>query len=100
MLVSRLTINVARKTLRTETDATEKCHRRTFSENAERLRCSFDKMELRVEQSPNKGAAVAGTIDLGDLTVNRLGFGAMRLESMAWHLDPAPAPAEAWCAGW
>ncbi|MDW3687938.1 aldo/keto reductase [Cupriavidus sp. CV2] len=26
-----------------------------------------------------KGAALAGTIDLGDLTVNRLGFGAMRL---------------------
>ena len=36
-------------------------------------------MKLRVEQSPNKGAAVAGTIGLGDLTVNRLGFGAMRL---------------------
>jgi aryl-alcohol dehydrogenase-like predicted oxidoreductase len=36
-------------------------------------------MELRVEQSPYKGAALAGTIDLGDLTVNRLGFGAMRL---------------------
>jgi pyridoxine 4-dehydrogenase len=32
-----------------------------------------------VKQSPNKGAAVAGTIGLGDLTVNRLGFGAMRL---------------------
>jgi pyridoxine 4-dehydrogenase len=36
-------------------------------------------MELPVEQSPYKGAALAGTIDLGDLTVNRLGFGAMRL---------------------
>src|ERR1700744_2683197 len=36
-------------------------------------------MELRVEQSPFKGAALAGTIDLGDLRVNRLGFGAMRL---------------------
>jgi pyridoxine 4-dehydrogenase len=33
-------------------------------------------MELRMEQSP--GAELAGTIDLGDLTVNRLGFGAMR----------------------
>ena len=32
-----------------------------------------------MEQSPFKGAALAGTIDLGDLTVNRLGFGAMRL---------------------
>ena len=36
-------------------------------------------MELRVKQSSYKGAALAGTIDLGDLTVNRLGFGAMRL---------------------
>jgi aryl-alcohol dehydrogenase-like predicted oxidoreductase len=27
----------------------------------------------------HKGTALAGTIDLGDLTVNRLGFGAMRL---------------------
>jgi pyridoxine 4-dehydrogenase len=35
--------------------------------------------ELRMKQFPNKGAAVAGTIGLGDLTVNRLGFGAMRL---------------------
>ena len=32
-----------------------------------------------MEQSPYNGAALAGTIDLGDLTVNRLGFGAMRL---------------------
>jgi hypothetical protein len=29
-------------------------------------------MELRVKQSSYKGAALAGTIDLGDLTVNRL----------------------------
>jgi pyridoxine 4-dehydrogenase len=29
--------------------------------------------------SRRKGAALAGTIDLGDLTVNRLGFGAMHL---------------------
>lgn len=36
-------------------------------------------MELWVEQPPYKGAALAGTIRLGDLTVNRLGFGAMRL---------------------
>ena len=36
-------------------------------------------MELRVERSPYKGAALAGTIRLGDLTVNRMGFGAMRL---------------------
>ena len=32
-----------------------------------------------MKQSSCKGAALAGTIDLGDLTVNRLGFGAMRL---------------------
>jgi hypothetical protein len=37
MLVSRLTINVARKSLRTDTS--EKCQRRIFSENAERARC-------------------------------------------------------------
>ena len=30
-------------------------------------------------RSLQNGAALAGTIDLGDLTVNRLGFGAMRL---------------------
>jgi len=36
-------------------------------------------MELRVKRPPYKGAALAGTIDLGDLTVNRLGFGAMHL---------------------
>jgi pyridoxine 4-dehydrogenase len=36
-------------------------------------------MELRMEQSLYGGAELAGTIDLGDLTVNRLGFGAMRL---------------------
>jgi pyridoxine 4-dehydrogenase len=36
-------------------------------------------MELRVEQSLFGGAGLAGTIALGDLTVNRLGFGAMRL---------------------
>src|ERR1700733_5084594 len=36
-------------------------------------------MGLRMRRSPNKGATAAGTIDLGDLTVNRLGFGAMRL---------------------
>jgi pyridoxine 4-dehydrogenase len=36
-------------------------------------------MELRMEQTLCKGAALAGTIDLGDVTVNRLGFGAMRL---------------------
>jgi pyridoxine 4-dehydrogenase len=34
---------------------------------------------VAVEQSLNKSAALAGTIDLGDLKVNRLGFGAMRL---------------------
>ncbi|QQO33242.1 aldo/keto reductase [Bradyrhizobium diazoefficiens] len=32
-----------------------------------------------MKQSQKNGAAVAGTISLGDLTVNRLGFGAMRL---------------------
>lgn len=31
-----------------------------------------------MEPSSNKSAALAGTIGLGDLTVNRLGFGAMR----------------------
>src|SRR5258708_25135382 len=53
--------------------------RRRSQELTHRDRCGFDKMELRVEQSPYKGAALAGTIDIGDLTVNRLGFGAMRL---------------------
>ena len=81
MFVSRLTINVARKSLSPATANFQKgAHRsRVFSENAERLRCGSDKMELRVKQSSYKGAALAGTIDLGDLTVNRLGFGAMRL---------------------
>ena len=32
-----------------------------------------------MKKSLCQGAALAGTIDLGDLTVNRLGFGAMRL---------------------
>ncbi len=32
-----------------------------------------------MEKSFQEGAALAGTINLGDLTVNRLGFGAMRL---------------------
>jgi pyridoxine 4-dehydrogenase len=36
-------------------------------------------MELHMTWSPNTGAASAGTIRLGDLTVNRMGFGAMRL---------------------
>jgi pyridoxine 4-dehydrogenase len=36
-------------------------------------------MGSRVGQPRYKGAALAGTIRLGDLTVNRLGFGAMRL---------------------
>ena len=57
----------------------QRCQRRTFSANAVRVRCGADKMELWVERSLYKGAALAGTIDLGDLTVNRLGFGAMRL---------------------
>jgi len=38
-----------------------------------------DKVESQMEPSLYKGAALAGTINLGDLTVNRLGFGAMRL---------------------
>jgi hypothetical protein len=81
MLASRLTINVTRQesTLRMETDTSKMCLRRTLSENATRARCGFDKMEMRVEQPPYQGAALAGTIELGDLTVNRLGFGAMRL---------------------
>jgi pyridoxine 4-dehydrogenase len=37
------------------------------------------KTELRVKQSSPKGAALAGKIEIGDLKVNRLGFGAMRL---------------------
>jgi hypothetical protein len=49
------------------------------SESAGRVRCGCDKTELRMKQLSHKGAALAGTIDLGDLTVNRLGFGAMRL---------------------
>jgi pyridoxine 4-dehydrogenase len=36
-------------------------------------------LELQMKQSFQEGAARAGTIRLGDLTVNRLGFGAMRL---------------------
>ena len=37
------------------------------------------------ERSSHQGAALAGTIDLGDLSVNRLGFGAMRLcGDFAW----------------
>jgi pyridoxine 4-dehydrogenase len=36
-------------------------------------------VELRVERPSYNRAALAGKIDLGDLTVNRLGFGAMRL---------------------
>jgi pyridoxine 4-dehydrogenase len=40
---------------------------------------------MRVDQSPYNGAARAGTIALGELTVNRLGFGAMRLSGdSAW----------------
>src|SRR4051812_40777508 len=35
--------------------------------------------ELPVKQSSPEGAALAGKIDIGDLKVNRLGFGAMRL---------------------
>lgn len=38
-----------------------------------------DTMGLRMEKSLHPNAALAGTINLGDLTVNRLGFGAMRL---------------------
>ena len=42
-------------------------------------------MEVPSEQ---RGAALAGTIDLGDLTVNRLGFGAMRLcGDSAWGIS-------------
>jgi pyridoxine 4-dehydrogenase len=42
-------------------------------------------MELRMKKPLNKGAALAGTIDLGDLTVNRLGFGALRIcDDLAW----------------
>src|SRR3954471_11418869 len=37
------------------------------------------RMELPVKQSSLRGAALAGKIDIGDLKVNRLGFGAMRL---------------------
>jgi pyridoxine 4-dehydrogenase len=36
-------------------------------------------MELPVRQSSPRGAALAGKIAIGDLKVNRLGFGAMRL---------------------
>jgi pyridoxine 4-dehydrogenase len=44
-------------------------------------------MELVMDQSPREGAALAGTIRLGDLTVNRLGFGAMRLcGDAAWGM--------------
>lgn len=37
-------------------------------------------------------AQAAGTWPLGDRTVNRIGFGAMRLSGMPW--DPAPRPRE------
>lgn len=48
-------------------------------------RYGFDKAECRVKRSQDTGAARAGTIALGDLTVNRLGFGAMRLcGDLAW----------------
>ena len=41
MFVSRLTINVARKSLRPETDAAEKCQGEPFTENAEHERLRF-----------------------------------------------------------
>jgi pyridoxine 4-dehydrogenase len=44
-------------------------------------------MELRMEQSLHNDPAHAGTIDLGDMTVNRLGYGAMRLcGDSAWGM--------------
>jgi pyridoxine 4-dehydrogenase len=49
------------------------------SANAGRIHCGDYKTELRVKLSFHKGAALAGTIKVGDLKVNRLGFGAMRL---------------------
>ncbi len=79
MLVVRLTINGARMSLRGEIDNSENRERCSVSDNAKPIRCGIDEMELRMKQSPNKGAAAAGTIRIGDLTVNRLGFGAMRL---------------------
>ena len=79
MLVSRLTINVARKSLRSGNDPSEKCRRRTFQRTQGVNVVAVDRRKLRVRQSPNQGAALAGTIRIGDLTVNRLGFGAMHL---------------------
>jgi pyridoxine 4-dehydrogenase len=40
---------------------------------------SILKERARMKRSLCRGAALAGTIDLGDLRINRLGFGAMRL---------------------
>ena len=39
-------------------------------------------------------AAAAGTWKLGDLTVNRMGFGAMRLPQTGRALDPGAAPGD------
>jgi pyridoxine 4-dehydrogenase len=79
MLFSPLTIKVSRKSLVPRHQILKVYRRRTFGEISRTCRCGFDETELRVKQSSHKGAALAGTIDLGDLTVNRLGFGAMRL---------------------
>jgi pyridoxine 4-dehydrogenase len=44
-------------------------------------------MELWMNRSLHEGTALAGTISFGDLTVNRLGFGAMRLcGDSAWGM--------------
>jgi aryl-alcohol dehydrogenase-like predicted oxidoreductase len=43
--------------------------------------------EMKLERSFHEGAALAGTIDIGDLKVHRLGFGAMRVcGDFAWGM--------------
>jgi hypothetical protein len=52
--------------------------------------------------SAKPDAAAAGTIDIGgDLTVNRLGFGAMRITGHGiWGEPPAGSRPSRRCAGW
>jgi pyridoxine 4-dehydrogenase len=46
-----------------------------------------------MSDSPAKPAAAAGTVQLGDLTVNRMGFGAMRVTGPDIWGDPPDRPA-------
>jgi hypothetical protein len=43
---------------------------------------SYGEMEYRMPATPGTTASDAGTVDIGgDITVNRLGFGAMRISA-------------------